>query len=416
MKKYKLGELLDVKRGASVSGEYFSTEGNLIRLTLGNFDYQSNGFKENKSKDNIYYVGDVADEYILEKNDIITPLTEQALGLLGSTAKIPESGKYIQTQDTALVKVNPNLLYHGFAYYLLPTPMVKKQLSAGAQQTSIRHTSPDKIKDCSVYIPELVDQKNIANFLDNIEAKISLNRKANELLESMAKQLYDYWFVQFDFPNEEGKPYKSSGGKMVYNETLKRDIPEGWEVKQLAELTKDEMESICPCDTPDVMFKHYSIPAFDDCASYALEKGDTILSNKFVPTENDILVSKLNPWTSRVIWCTEEENAICSTEFVSLAPDNHEEKGFFYMLAKSKPFIIYCTKASTGTSHSHRRVNPEIMKMFIFPYQKDIISAYSKIVSNYIEKSVKHIHENKKLQSLRDYLLPLLMNGQVKVS
>lgn len=300
-------------------------------------------------------------------------------------------------------------------YYYLQSPTFKSVLNAQLSGAIQKFVPLQFLRDLD--IPSLDENSGgIVNLLCTLDRKIALNRKANEVLESMAKQLYDYWFVQFDFPNAEGKPYKSSGGKMVYNEKLKRDIPEGWEVKQLAELTKDEMESICPCDTPDVMFKHYSIPAFDDCASYALEKGDTILSNKFVPTDNDILVSKLNPWTSRVIWCTEEEDAICSTEFVSLAPKNHDEKGFFYMLAKSNPFITYCTKASTGTSHSHRRVNPEIMKMFILPYKKDIISAYSKIVSNYIEKSVKHTQENKKLQSLRDYLLPLLMNGQVKVS
>lgn len=300
-------------------------------------------------------------------------------------------------------------------YYYLQSPLFKSALRAQLSGAIQKFVPLQFLRDLEV--PSLHENsEKIIQILSSLDRKIALNRKANEILESMAKQLYDYWFVQFDFPNAEGKPYKSSGGKMVYNETLKREIPEGWEVKQLAELTKDEMESICPCDTPDVVFKHYSIPAFDDCASYALEKGDTILSNKFVPTDNDILVSKLNPWTSRVIWCTEEEDAICSTEFVSLAPENRDEKGFFYMLAKSIPFITYCTKASTGTSHSHRRVNPEIMKMFVLPYNKDIISAFSKIVSNYIEKSVKHTQENRKLQSLRDYLLPLLMNGQVKVS
>ena len=238
MERYKLGELIDVTRGASLPGDNYATEGELIRLTLGNFDYKSNGFKENTSKEDIYYNGEVDDEYILEKGDIITPLTEQAIGLLGSTAKVPESGKYIQSQDVALVKVKSDKLVHDFAYYLLPTASVKKQLSAGAQQTSIRHTSPDKIKDCTVYLPEPKDQQKIADFLNQIEDKIALNRKENATLEAMAKQIYDYWFVQFDFPDANGRPYKSSGGKMVYNETLKREIPEGWEVKNLPFIAK----------------------------------------------------------------------------------------------------------------------------------------------------------------------------------
>ena len=182
LKEYKLGQLLDVTRGASLSGEYYATEGEHIRLTLGHFDYQNGGFKENTSKDNLYFTGEVKDEFILNEGNIITPLTEQTFGLIGSTAFIPESGKYIQSQDIGLVKCNEDLLYPGFCYYLLPTALVKNQLSAGAQQTSIRHTSPDKIKDCTVFIPSLPEQKRIARLLSSIDRKITLNRAINQNL------------------------------------------------------------------------------------------------------------------------------------------------------------------------------------------------------------------------------------------
>ena len=234
--KYKLGEILDVTRGASLSGEYYATEGEYIRLTCGNFDYQNNCFKENKSKDNLYYVGDFKSEFLMEEGDIITPLTEQAIGLLGSTAIIPESGKYIQSQDVAKIICKEDLLDKDFAFYLISSALVKQQLSAAAQQTKIRHTSPDKIKDCTVWIPELSEQKRIGKLLRSIDRKIELNRAINQNLEAMAKQFYDYWFVQFDFPNEEGKPYKSSGGKMVWNEKLKRNIPVGWHCGNLFEI------------------------------------------------------------------------------------------------------------------------------------------------------------------------------------
>ena len=228
LKKYKLGEILDVTRGASLSGEFYATEGKYIRLTCGNFDYQNNCFKENKSKDNLYYIGDFKPEFLMEEGDIITPLTEQAIGLLGSTAIIPESGKYIQSQDVAKIICKEELLDKDFAFYLISSTLVKQQLSAAAQQTKIRHTSPDKIRDCTVWIPELTEQKRIGKLLRSLDRKIELNRAINQNLEAMAKQLYDYWFVQFDFPDENGRPYKSSGGKMVWNEKLKREIPDGW--------------------------------------------------------------------------------------------------------------------------------------------------------------------------------------------
>ena len=196
--KYKLGDILDVTRGASLSGEFYATKGEYIRLTCGNFDYQNNCFKENKSKDNLYYVGDFKPEFLMEEGDIITPLTEQAIGLLGSTAIIPESGKYIQSQDVAKIICNEDLLDKDFAFYLISSALVKQQLSAAAQQTKIRHTSPDKIKDCTVWIPELAEQKRIGKLLRSIDRKIELNRAINQNLEAMAKQLYDYWFVQFD--------------------------------------------------------------------------------------------------------------------------------------------------------------------------------------------------------------------------
>lgn len=120
------------------------------------------------------------------------------------------------------------MLDKDFAFYLISSALVKQQLSAAAQQTKIRHTSPDKIKDCTVWIPELSEQKRIGKLLRSIDRKIELNRAINQNLEAMVKQLYDYWFVQFDFPNEEGKPYKSSGGEMVWNEKLKREIPKRW--------------------------------------------------------------------------------------------------------------------------------------------------------------------------------------------
>lgn len=116
MTKYKLGELVEVTRGASLSGQFYAEEGKLIRLTLGNFNMNGGGFKENTSKTDLYFTGTVRDEFILNKGDIITPLTEQSLGLLGTTARIPESGKYIQSQDVALVRCKEGLLDPNFCY------------------------------------------------------------------------------------------------------------------------------------------------------------------------------------------------------------------------------------------------------------------------------------------------------------
>ena len=187
MKKYKLGELIEVSRGASLSGDFYAVSGKYIRLTCGNFDYRNNCFKKNTSKDNLFYTGEFRAEFLLEKGDLITPLTEQAIGLLGSTAWIPESGKYIQSQDIAKITCNEELLDKKFAYYLISSKIVKQQLSAAAQQTKIRHTSPDKIKDCTVWLPSLPEQKKIGQLLFDIDRKIALNRSINHNLATLVR-------------------------------------------------------------------------------------------------------------------------------------------------------------------------------------------------------------------------------------
>ena len=413
--KYKLGEILDVTRGASLSGEFYATEGKYIRLTCGNFDYQNNCFKENKSKDNLYYVGDFKSDFLMEEGDIITPLTEQAIGLLGSTAIIPESGKYIQSQDVAKIICKEELLDKDFAFYLISSTLVKQQLSAAAQQTKIRHTSPDKIRDCTVWIPELAEQKRIGKLLRSLDRKIELNRAINQNLEAMAKQLYDYWFVQFDFPNKDGKPYKSSGGEMVWNEKLKRMIPKEWTNANIYQLASISKETVNPQAQPNELFKHYSLPEYDKTGTYAEEYGIDIQSAKFIVTNNCILVSKLNPWTSRVICGNRGSNKICSTEFVVWNPASLKTKGFLFMLAKSAKFIEYCTQGATGTSHSHRRINPELMMKFDFPYNSEIAIKFSLLIENIIVHLHNNIAQLKVLTEQRDELLPLLMNGQITI-
>ena len=413
LKKYKLGDLAQVTRGASLSGEYYATQGNYIRLTCGNFDYRNNCFKENQSKNNIYYTGGFKEEFLLERGDIITPLTEQAIGLLGSTARIPESGKYIQSQDIAKIDCNESLLDKDFAFYLISSACVKQQLSAAAQQTKIRHTSPDKIKECTVWIPSLDVQKRIGRILTDIDNKIAINRQINDNLEAMAKQLYDYWFVQFDFPNEEGKPYKSSGGAMVWNEKLKREIPKGWSGVSLKDLAVTSRNAITPVENE--VYQLFSIPSFDACGSYSLDNGSDIKSDKFVLQEGQLLVSKLNPWFNRVVWVPRGTNMIGSTEFVVLNPNNKSESGYIYSVIKSPKFVAYCSQAATGTSHSQRRVSPDVLMAFKVAYEPDVVQKYGCFMENIQKRQAELLSETATLTKQRNEFLPLLMNGQISI-
>ena len=410
LKKYKIGDLVQVTRGASLGGEFYATQGNYVRLTCGNFDYRNNCFKENQSKDNIYYTGGFKEEFLLEKGDIITPLTEQAIGLLGSTARIPESGKYIQSQDIAKIDCNESLLDKDFAFYLISSACVKQQLSAAAQQTKIRHTSPDKIKECTVWIPSLDIQKRIGRILTDIDNKIAINRQINDNLEAMAKQLYDYWFVQFDFPNEEGKPYKSSGGAMVWNEKLKREIPKGWNVANVfdelsvqygfpfsTELFTEEPTSIPVVRIRDILENSVS--------AYSEEEVD----EKYRLQEQDLLVGMdgnfhMNYWNDNVSYLNQRS--------VRLRAKSKSTVSIMQAKYDIAPYIKAKELRAKGSTVGHLS-DKDLKELFVLVCPNiDFRNKFDSILAEIIENRCEMIELTKQ----RDELLSLLMNGQATVN
>ena len=414
MTKYKLGELVEVTRGASLSGQFYAEEGKLIRLTLGNFNMNGGGFKENTSKTDLYFTGTVRDEFILNKGDIITPLTEQSLGLLGTTARIPESGKYIQSQDVALVRCKEGLLDPNFCYYLISSSIVRQQLSAAAQQTKIRHTSPEKIKDCTVWVPDFEVQKNIGRILTDIDNKIAINRRINDNLEAMAKQLYDYWFVQFDFPNEEGKPYKSSGGEMVYNERLKREIPKGWEILHLADCLSCKTERV---DKSEIQKTDFYTP-IEVIPRKQMSLNETVPIEEAVSgicryKKGNILLSNRRVYFHKV--CIAPFDGLTRDTVIVLEPIRKELLAYYYETVFSEKFIAYATKHSYGSEQPVLSWSAA-QKFEILKPTNQLDYKFSMVVDNIIETVLNNHKEIGQLNKLRDELLPLLMNGQLTIA
>jgi len=426
LKRYKLGDLIEVTRGQSLAGEFYAEEGKYIRLTLGNFDYANGGFRPNTSKTNLYYTGPIKEQFILEEGDIITPLTEQTPGLLGSTARIPISGTYIQSQDVALVRCKDGMIDPAFCYYLLPSSSVKKQLAAGAQQTKIRHTSPDKIKDVVVDIPDISEQRQIGQLLDAITHKIELNRSINQNLEALAKQLYDYWFVQFDFPNEEGKPYKSSGGKMVWNETIKRDIPERWEVLYLGEITTKYQQGLIRSnsqlsDSYDYGYLkmgdlygngRYSLSKIsrtsatkEELSAYSLHKGDFLINVR----NSKEIVGK----TCIVNYV--EDNTLYNHMLVRMC---FEKVSSYYinLLFNTKHMRKAVDGIKKGTTTVIALYQDDLYRLPIIVPNNETMKKFSTISNRILDNQALLDEEELSLVKQRDELLPLLMNGQVSLN
>ena len=375
LKKYKIGDLVQVTRGASLSGEFYATQGNYVRLTCGNFDYRNNCFKENQSKDNIYYTGGFKEEFLLEKGDIITPLTEQAIGLLGSTARIPESGKYIQSQDIAKIDCNESLLDKDFAFYLISSDCVKQQLSAAAQQTKIRHTSPDKIKECTVWIPSLDIQKRIGRILTDIDNKIAINRQINDNLEEQLRLITSHYI--FCSPNLEKK--------------------------RIGEIATVKAGGDCPIIFSKTRTQECNIPIFSNGTE---NRGLYGFTDKATIEEHSITVAA----RGTIGYC--ERRLKPFVPIIRLLAITPKDEGAYIYLHQ----VFKGMKFKKNGSVQQQLTVPEISFIEI-PYPNySVLSEYNKVVSPIVEMIERNISENESLTKQRDELLPLLMNGQASVN
>lgn len=419
MKKIKLGEVIDVKRGMSASGEYYSTEGTLIRLTLGNFNYPNGGFKENTSKDNIYYTGDVRPEFILKQGDIITPLTEQVAGLLGETARIPTSDKYIQTGDVGLVIPDESKVDKSFIYYLISSQIVKNQLGAAAQQTKIRHTSPDRIKDCTVWIPELEQQRRIGELLDKINRKIEINNAINDNLAQMLRLLYEQWFYRFEFPNEQNLPYNRANGELEWNDKLKRRIPKGWKVQTML---SNELFSVISSGIDRFSTKKYYATA--DIIGSSIGEGSDIEYEtresraNMQPVINSVWFAKMKNSIKHLFLNKEMssfvDNSILSTGFYGLKCN---EISFEYIASVVSAPIFEITKDRLSHGATQQGIGDDDMANITLLIPDDTtLRKYHEATKDFFAKISNNILENKRLIAIRNFLLPLLMNGQATIA
>lgn len=288
--------------------------------------------------------------------------------------------------------------------------------SAGSGQRY--YLNEDAIKRLSIYLPLFKQQTMIGQLWSNIDRKICLNRKKIEKLEALAKTIYDYWFVQFDFPDANGRPYKSSGGKMVWNEHLKCEVPAGWKVALLSSLCSISTKQCAPSKIDCNLLEHYSIPAFDEGVYPSFDPPSAILSNKFVVPNGGILYSKLNAQFKR-IWDPLHltDLPIASSEFVIYVPHDLKLRGFVYATLNDERFYKFANSISSCSTGSRKRFTPETTCRFhvAIPNGNGIVEQFSKLFSDILSSIRKCRVEGVVLRKARDFLLPLLMNGQVEV-
>ena len=310
-------------------------------------------------------------------------------------------------------KVNPKYL----KYYTISDEYKSwvNNLSVGSTRGNI---NAQTFAGCPILLPERKQQDFLVKILSDIDDKIEVLHQINDNLSELAKTIYDYWFVQFDFPDEKGKPYKTSGGKMVYNEVLKREIPEGWEVKSLGEILT--IASGFPFDSNDYNeYGNYQIITIKNVQEnyLSLSKADRI---SFIPSKmksfcfleiGDILIS-LTGNVGRL--CFVNKQNLLLNQRVGKFLCDEKYKNYIYCLFNSNETKVRLEKIATGSSQ--KNLSPiDAVDSFSFIPKENILKKFNKKTNPIYKKNIENLQQIEHLQSLRDWLLPMLMNGQISV-
>ena len=307
-----------------------------------------------------------------------------------------------------------------FLYTVLMQDAFFDYAMSGAKGSKMPRGDKDQIMRYELPTFTPTEEENIGNMMVDIMSKINVNRQINDNLEAMAKQLYDYWFVQFDFPNEEDKPYKSSGGAMVWNEKLKREIPTSFDVKSLSEIieVKDGThDSPKPQDNGYFLLtsKHLTERGLDYASAYKISKEDYENINKRSKVDtNDILFSMIG--TIGNSYFVEETNINFAIKNMALFKTSARRwfSEYLYLYLSSCDYKYYEGNNLSGSIQKF--VSLRTLRDMPILYHEDIIKAFAKEVRNIITMIINLRKENIELTKQRDELLPLLMNGQATVN
>jgi len=345
----------------------------------------------------------------LQKGDVIITLVGNGYGNVALSPK----EKSVIIQNTIGLRCNQKNDNTFLYYNLIYQKRALKKLDIGAAQPSIK---VGNLMSVCLSLPPLPEQKAIADMLSSFDEKIELLRAQNKTLETLAQTIFKEWFVNFNYPDQDGKPYRKSGGEMVDSELGL--IPQGWRVGGIRCLVEHVKKNIKPFEHPERVYQHYSLPAFDSGKRPEKHNGSEISSNKYAVVENCFLVSKLNPSTPR-IWAILNplENSVCSTEFQVIKPNTYDSFGFVYGALTSYGLRRELSARSHGTSSSHQRVSPaDILDAPVALPSDNLINQYSIMVNEMLEKVDNNYFQIQTLSKTRDVLLPKLMSGSVQLN
>ena len=413
-KEYKLDEVYTVSNGLSKKREEFGFGYEFLSFT----EVFNNYFVPKKLNNLVNSSDKEREKCSIKRGDVFLTRTSEKLDELGKSC--------------VALKDYPNATFNGFTKRLRPKGNVeilpeyagyffrsnkfKNAITSMSSMTTRASLNNDMLSVLSITVPPIEEQEKIANILSSLDNKIKLNNEMNKTLEEMAQSIYKRWFVDFEFPNGDGQPYKSSCGEMVESEL--GIIPKGWEVNKLGDLVNIITKNEKPFNNEDILYEHFSIPAFDNNKLPVFEYGKNISSNKYIIDNDCILMSKLNPDNKR-IWnpnCNTGKS-ICSTEFMVYKPIDINKKSFIYEVLNEERFTDFLIANATGSTGSRQRVKPKDTLEYIIVKPNGIkIEEIIKILNPIHARIKLNIQSNNELNNLRNILLQKLINREIIIN
>lgn len=346
-------------------------------------------------------------------------------GPLGEVAQLNREGVAI-AQRLLTLRGKKEKLENNYLKYYLMSPIGQSQLLSKASGTTVQGIKQSEFRKILIVLPTLREQSSIAKILSDLDSKIELNQQMNQTLESIAQALFKHWFVDFEFPNEQGKPYKSSGGKMVWSKELGKEVPEGWIVEKLgqhislvrgcsynSEGLKDSETALVTLKSVDrgggfksEGFKPY-VGEYKE--KHLVKTGDIVVAHTDLTQNAEVL------GRPAIVRETARFNRlIASMDLGIVKPMGNMSNSYLYYLLKSDLFQNHAYRYASGTTVLH--LSSKAIPSFIFPVpHKKIISRFSEIIDHLIVKIQGNFSQSEELANVRDSLLPKLMSGKIRV-
>ena len=375
------------------------------------------------------------DTYSIKEGDIFLTRTSETLDELGMSCVAVKD--YPEASYSGFLKrlkhTQKDVTYHKFMAFYLRSYLFRKTMNNNAIMTLRASLNEQIFSYLDLVLPSFEEQVKIGDFLYVISKKIEVNNKINQELEALAKTIYDYWFVQFDFPfdfaqdkpDQNGKPYKSSGGKMVYHTELKREIPEGWEGCKLGDVIEGARTGLNPRqnfvlgegDNYYVTIKNIKQGrvVLDEKCDKISDESLEIINKRSDLKVGDILYTSIEPVGTTYLVRSKPKNWNINESVFTIRPDYEKVSSeFLYMFLSGDYIKAYTKNVSAGSIHKGVRHSTLKDCKFILP-PKNIVDHFTEKVSPILDKLEIIQKENQKLVALRVWLLPMLMNGQVAV-